>query len=182
MASLYPGALDSFTGKTDNVDTILASHVNDLQNSVVAVQTELGVDPAGSYSTVADRLDAVASNVHKWEGTISNPQAVYAQRAQLPIGLTTVAITVTSVTVRLNDSTPGAELAWDLKFADDIFTGSFANATVVVAADTTSGAATITSSFTDATIPAGKYVYWQFDSSPHTDIKDIFAQILYTID
>ena len=48
MASSYPGALDSFTAKVDNVDDVLAAHVNDLQNAVVAVETELGTNPAGT--------------------------------------------------------------------------------------------------------------------------------------
>jgi len=118
----------------------------------------------------------------KWEGTIVDPQAKYALRAQLPIGYTTAAITVTSILVRLNTATAGAELAADLKFADDVFTASLANAAVINALDTTSGALTKTSAFTDATIPAGKFVYIQFDSSPHVDILDIFIQILYTVD
>ena len=132
--------------------------------------------------TLAEAKTLLGSLTKKWEATISNPQAVYAQRAQLPIGYTTAAITITSIIVRLNTATAGAELAADLKFADDIFTASLANATLVNALDTTAGALTKTSAFTDATIPAGKFVYIQFDASPHTDVKDIFIQILNTVD
>ena len=132
--------------------------------------------------TLAETKTLLGSLTKKWEATISNPQAVYAQRAQLPIGYTTTAITVTSIIVRLNTATAGAELAADLKFADDIFTASLANATLINALDTTAGALTKTSAFTDATIPAGKFVYIQFDSSPHVDVKDIFLQILNTVD
>lgn len=57
MASAYPGALDSFTPKTDDVDDVLAADVNELQDGLEAVQAELGTDPAGTYATVKERLD-----------------------------------------------------------------------------------------------------------------------------
>lgn len=57
MASAYPGALDSFTPKTDDVDDVLAADVNELQDGLEAVQAELGTDPAGTYATVKARLD-----------------------------------------------------------------------------------------------------------------------------
>ena len=57
MTTIYPGSLDVFTDKTDGVDYNLASHINDLQDSVEAVEGELGTDPAGSYATGKDRLD-----------------------------------------------------------------------------------------------------------------------------
>jgi len=57
MASVYPGALDSFSTKQDGVPNVIyAAHVNDLQNSVVAVETELGTHPAGSMADLKTRL------------------------------------------------------------------------------------------------------------------------------
>lgn len=47
MPTNYPGSIDSYTSKTNNVDTIDASHVNNLQDAMVAVQTALG---AGSVT------------------------------------------------------------------------------------------------------------------------------------
>jgi len=41
MPSLFPGQVDTFTTKIDNVHDIMADHVNDLQNSIVAVQSHL---------------------------------------------------------------------------------------------------------------------------------------------
>lgn len=52
----YPGSLDSFTTKVDNVTDVLASHVNGLQAAVVTIETELGTDPAGSLTDVKTRL------------------------------------------------------------------------------------------------------------------------------
>jgi len=56
MASAYPGAVDTFTANTDDVDDVIAADVNELQEGVVATQTELGTDPAGSCTDVKTRL------------------------------------------------------------------------------------------------------------------------------
>lgn len=63
MSSVYPGSLDSFTAKTDGVDYNLAAHINDLQDAVVAIETELGLDPAGSEADVKTRLDNMTVDV-----------------------------------------------------------------------------------------------------------------------
>jgi hypothetical protein len=73
-------------------------------------------------------------------------------------------------------------MALDLKFADDLNTGGFANAVVIDVCDTTSGVKTITSGFDDATIPSGKYVYWSLDAAPHADWKDFYFEIYFTYD
>ena len=39
----YPTTLDSFTTWVDNVDTIMAAHINDVQTALVAIETELGI-------------------------------------------------------------------------------------------------------------------------------------------
>lgn len=52
MASSFPGAIDSFTTKVDGVDDVLAAHVNDLQDAVVAIQDFLlngGVSIENAY-------------------------------------------------------------------------------------------------------------------------------------
>ena len=112
--------------------------------------------------------------------TVSNPQAVYAQRAQIPIMLTPYAITITSI--KINTGQTAQEMAGDLKFADDIVAGSFANATVIDVCDTTSGMFTATAGFDDATIPSGKEIYFQMDASPNAAIKDLKLEIQYTVD
>jgi hypothetical protein len=56
MSTNYPGALDSYSDKTDSVDDVMAADVNNLQDAVVAIQTELGTDPAGTLTDVATRL------------------------------------------------------------------------------------------------------------------------------
>lgn len=39
MTTVFPGAIDAFSTKVDGVTDVLAAHVNDLQDSVVAVET-----------------------------------------------------------------------------------------------------------------------------------------------
>lgn len=48
MATNFPTSLDSYTTKVNAVDTVNASHVNDLQDAVVAIETILG---AGSVAS-----------------------------------------------------------------------------------------------------------------------------------
>jgi len=44
VTASYPTTVKSFTTKVDFTDTVLAAHVNSLQEEVVALQTELGTD------------------------------------------------------------------------------------------------------------------------------------------
>jgi hypothetical protein len=112
--------------------------------------------------------------------TISNPQAVYAQRAQIPLFRADAALTITRINV--TNSVSDHEIAGDLKWADDIFTGGFANAAVIDVCDTTSGVFTATTGFDDATVASGKEVYFQLDSSPHADVKDIRLEVWFQYD
>jgi hypothetical protein len=52
----YPGALKSWTARTDAADDVMADDVNTIYDEVTAVQTELGTDPAGTVSDVKTRL------------------------------------------------------------------------------------------------------------------------------
>jgi hypothetical protein len=49
MAASYPGAVKTFTTKASG-GAILAAHINDLQDEVVAVETQLGVN-AGTWQS-----------------------------------------------------------------------------------------------------------------------------------
>lgn len=61
MTTAYPGGLDSFATRTDDVDDVLASHVNDLQDAIVAVQAKVGVTGSGVTSTLEYLLKNAAS-------------------------------------------------------------------------------------------------------------------------
>ena len=73
MATSYPGGLDAFSpaisgdNQSDTVGgrTHEAMH-NDINDGVVAIQTELGADPAGASTTVVARLNAAdAATIQK---------------------------------------------------------------------------------------------------------------------
>jgi hypothetical protein len=135
-----------------------------------------------TLKTYFDTLYTPAVVTHKVRGFVSNPQVIYTSRAQIVMFRAEAAITITRIHIACYDYSPTAELAGDLKFADDINNGGFANATVIDVCDTTNGVVTITSSFDDATVPSGKYVYFQMDASPHADIKDFYIEVYYTVD
>lgn len=63
MAASYPSAIKTFTTKTDGVDDVLASHINDPQLEITAIETELGTTPKASYASVDARLDAIQTVV-----------------------------------------------------------------------------------------------------------------------
>lgn len=56
MSSNYPNSIDSYSAKEDGVDVIAASHINNLQDAIVAIETELGTTPKGNYTSVANAL------------------------------------------------------------------------------------------------------------------------------
>jgi hypothetical protein len=57
MASLYPHDRDSFRSFVDDVDDLVAQDINDLFDALVAIETELGVDPSGDMGTISSRLE-----------------------------------------------------------------------------------------------------------------------------
>jgi hypothetical protein len=66
MAASYPTTTRPFTTKTDDVDIIYASHVNDLQEEVVAIENEFPGGKAGLLAAVypvgSNYMAAVATN------------------------------------------------------------------------------------------------------------------------
>ena len=83
----YPGSIVPFTTKVDNTDIVEASHVNDLQLEVIAIQTIVGVNPQnGTISTsFADTdtsyadLNARLNNIEA--GVIGDAHTQYMKRA-----------------------------------------------------------------------------------------------------
>lgn len=67
MPAIFPGSIRVFTAKTDLVDTVMASHVNLLQDEVTAVQTTIGTGVLSS----------------SWSGTYSNPTTHASLSARL---------------------------------------------------------------------------------------------------
>ena len=65
MATNYPASLDTFTNptSTDALDSVSVPHAgqhDNLNDAVLAIETELGVAPSDTYSTVKARLDSIS--------------------------------------------------------------------------------------------------------------------------
>jgi len=83
MSATYPGAIYAprakvnFTGVVyDEADTdrIFAEDVSKDDAEIVAIQTELGTDPAGASATVKDRLEVIEGDIGDLESDkMSNP-------------------------------------------------------------------------------------------------------------
>jgi hypothetical protein len=63
----YPNQIDTFTTvKPDDEMLNHASKHNNEAEAIVAVETELGVNPSGSFSSVSLRLDSNISSGTTW--------------------------------------------------------------------------------------------------------------------
>lgn len=63
----YPTSIDNNSSlplTTDNVTQVKAQVINDVRSAVLAIETELGVDPSREFSTVRARLDAIQSAIN----------------------------------------------------------------------------------------------------------------------
>jgi len=56
MPASYPSAIKTFTTLVDGVDDVLASHQNDPNAEITAIETELGTNPRGTAADVKARL------------------------------------------------------------------------------------------------------------------------------
>lgn len=75
MAASYPTAIKSFTTKVDGVDYPQASHINDLQLEVEAIETELRINAKGVYHSDTAPASPVADQL--WHETDTNILWVY---------------------------------------------------------------------------------------------------------
>lgn len=81
----YPANVKSFTTKQDGVDTVVASHVNALQDEVVALQSQVGVvselpslnlpSTSGTGSAVANRVGPQISGLKQWADHLNTYKA-----------------------------------------------------------------------------------------------------------
>lgn len=71
MATVYPGAIDSYSTLVDNVDDVLAADMNDRGSAIVALETKLGGDNSSVNTTVDYFLKHAsgAYRTHTHDGT-----------------------------------------------------------------------------------------------------------------
>jgi hypothetical protein len=68
MTTQYPSSLDNFVNPspTDRLDSVSVPHHQqhtDINDAVEALQTVIGLNPAGSHLTVKDRIIAAETNI-----------------------------------------------------------------------------------------------------------------------
>ena len=76
MTSKYPYSIDdnsSLPLTTDSVTAVKAEVVNNLRSSILAIETELGIEPSREYGTVRARLDAMRAALDAITGEIGAP-------------------------------------------------------------------------------------------------------------
>lgn len=83
MAAIYPGSVRVFTPKVDLVDTVMASHVNLLQDEMTAVQTTLGTGVltsswAGTFSTGTTSHATLGARLLNIEAGLRSATGVHA--------------------------------------------------------------------------------------------------------
>ena len=69
MSTSYPTGLDSYTTKTDAVDDVLAAHVNNLQDAIVAVETKLGLGAKYTVNAGASGADTEQIRFNRTDDT-----------------------------------------------------------------------------------------------------------------
>lgn len=102
-----------------------------------------------------------ATGVKCTDFSIINPSGAYGVDTQVPIMYTRAATTITKIITSLNVTT--SQVSGDLMFADNLT--SFTSSTIISGFDTTNGVSTVTT-FNDATVPANKWIYVQWDVCP----------------
>lgn len=183
------------SGVLESVDasTLLAQFQSEFDIWFDAMKDQLTTDAAGNLQTQINTLTTNTTNtdnglqtqVNKIKtkirgGFISNPQAIYLQRAQIVLMYVPAAIHISKVLVRGSKSDATGAYSGYLKYADDISTGSFANATQIV--NCSGAAGTYDSGAINAAVPTGKWIYLELASSPIATCKDITIHFEYTTD
>lgn len=133
----YPSSIWSPTSKTDGVDYPLASHINDLQNEVVAVQTAIKANFGGSPSSG----DFLYYDGTKW--------TAYAA-AGVVTASSTATLTNKRITKRVATATDDATAVIDSDSYDEYYLTAVANATEFTVTGTPTTGQTIFIGFKDA--------------------------------
>lgn len=90
MTALYPASIKSFTTKADFTDTVLAEHVNSLQDEVRSLESTIGTYISVGSGWIGS-FDQITTNWNTLKDRLANIEyglnAVYTER--LPAGGTT---------------------------------------------------------------------------------------------
>lgn len=95
----FPTSLDTFTTKVDNVDTVVAAHINNVQAAIVALETKVGADSSAVTTTLDYLLRHLPAQAGNWD--IGSYQ-LRAETLYSDVATGTAPLTITSITVCTN--------------------------------------------------------------------------------
>lgn len=122
----YPAAIDDNTSlvlSTDLVTPVKSQVPNDLRSAILAIETELGIDPSQVYATVRARLDALAAAVNGQGSVIGGLAPNSAVITSLGGTLTTLSLPGQQYAVFMEN--PIGTISWT-KMSLDMLSPSFA--------------------------------------------------------
>ena len=205
-ATLTTIELNYVDGVTSDIQTQINAQEAELNNSAgllaaLSDETGTGVAVFGTSPTITtpaisgnmtttgtiDTVDvaALAAKVHNedlryFRFGIADPNIFYDKDSLFCFEVNLAqAITITQIDVTCN-ANPTTQPAMSLRFATDFITRS--TPTTIDDITPTAGVTTITSGFTDATIPSGSDIYLVFTADPEAALNSITFKITYTID
>lgn len=137
MAS-YPGTPATFSTKVDNVTTVIASHVNVLQDEVSAIQTYVGTNPQNGlftysstgYTTGTSSINLTSRLINMEVGIVGDVHTQYLKftGGTLTGKLTTAASTTAFAALRIQSgsapTSPAAGDLWNESGVIKYYTGS----------------------------------------------------------
>lgn len=137
---VYPTSVKSFTTKQDGIDTVVASHVNTLQDEVVGLQNFVGVTSelpslnlpslSGTGSSVASRVGPQINGLKQWTDFLNTYKAPLASptfTGTVTLPSTTSIGTVTNTELGYLDGVTSAiqtQINTKMPYSGGIFTGN----------------------------------------------------------
>lgn len=156
MAAIYPGSVRIFSTKVDLVDTVMASHVNLLQDEVTAIETTLGTGIltsswSGTFSTSTTHASASA-RMANLEAGLKSATGVHNLNGSV-VG-TSDAQTLTNKTIDAGDNTITGLTASDVSGVAALTGATFTGEVDVVSA-TAPGSSSARQIFISTADPSG---------------------------
>lgn len=107
--TLFPNQIDGYASLplvVDFISAVRAADVNRIRDAVVAIETELGINPSGTFGTVVDRLNSLDTNNQKNIVTVTENYSVLLTDNKILVDATLAEV---RITLPLAELCPGTE-------------------------------------------------------------------------